>query len=130
MAYFDPLGYSVLTPKERTTTEREIKALLKDVDTDTNNVTNDFDMSHITTQTTSSSSSSLPSQNNQQQNKSIFTSFLNSVSINKTSKPSIQLNSHNTSSIADELMLYKSLASKEFQKIIDSGSNPDASKFW
>ncbi|CAF2972075.1 unnamed protein product, partial [Rotaria sp. Silwood2] len=125
LAYFDPLGFSMLNQKERTSVERDIKKLVKDYNDDLNNVNINHDNQPNLTQTSSS-----PSQNNSSKSKSILSSFLSSVSTDASVKRQVHPNSNNNNSIADELFLYKSLATKEVKKIVDNNLNPDASEFW
>lgn len=130
LAYFDPLGFSVLSPKERTTVERNIKQLLKDIDDGLQNINSNHSNQTNTTQT-SSPVVLESSQDNPSTIKSTFSSFLHSVSSSATKKRSTNTTTTNHSnSITDEVLLYKSLASKEVQKIVETGSNPDASGFW
>ena len=82
----------------------------------------------------SSSSSSLPSRsiqpsatNKSRQKKSSLSSFLNSVS--ETSSSATTAGAY-CKSLVDEIILYRSLAIKEVQQMIDTGSNPDACQFW
>ena len=129
LAYFDPLGFAVLTAKERTTVERDIKQLLKDVNDNPSNV-------HMnrTTQSNTTQASTLPSmespKNNPSTKKSTFSLFLNSVSTNKVKRHTVTTDDNKTNSIADEFLLYKSLALKEVKRIDEDDSNPDASAFW
>lgn len=129
MAYFDPLGFSVLTQKERTTVERIIKQTLKDMNDDLQNVNNECG-SQTNRAQSSSSSTFESSENIPSKIKSAFSSFLNSVSTNATKKNSTYTTTNNTTSIADEFLLYKSLAMKEVQKMIETESNSAANEFW
>ena len=121
----------MLNQRERTTVERRIKQLWKDVindsDISSSNHFNQSNSSSIEFSSTTLSSLSSSSLNNTSTKKSTFSSFLNSVSINKDP---VNSTSSNSNSIADELHVYKSLAMKEVQRIIDTESNPDASLFW
>jgi hypothetical protein len=123
------VGFSVLNPKERTTVERNIKQLLTDINDDFNAVIHNCDIQSSSSQIASSSSSS-STQNNQLRNKSIFSSFLESVSTDTTTARAAHTTSNSSPSVADELVLYKSLAMKEVQKIAAEESNPDPSGFW
>jgi len=129
LAYFDPLGYSVLNQKERTTVERKIKQLLKDHNNDLENVVNNRN-SQMNSIQTPSSSSVVTSEDNQSTNKSTFASFISSVSTSTTRKHTTYTSANKTNSIADEFLLYKSLGSKEVETIIQTDSNSDASLFW
>ncbi len=119
----------MLNQKERTTVERKIKQLVKDLNDDLQDVNNNR-ISQTNTTQTSSSSTLESSQNNQSTKKSTFALFLNSVSTSTTRTRSMCATTNNTSSIPDEFLLYKSLAIKEVQKIVETDSNPDASGFW
>jgi hypothetical protein len=121
------LGYSVLTVKERTTIERDLKQIMKEIKESS------ADASDPEDQIDFSQGSSLASAETDGMNKprrsSMFVSFINSVSTGKTSSRTSST-TKNASSFADELNLYKSLAIKETQRVIESGSNPDVIKFW
>jgi hypothetical protein len=108
--------------------ERDIKQLLKNIidHSITNNVHDNQSYSNQTTMASSLPSSS--SQNKRSTVKSALASFLDSVSTKTTNKYSIRSNSSNT--IGDKLLLYKSLAMKEAERIINAGLNPNPLDFW
>jgi hypothetical protein len=72
----DPSGFSVLSPKERTTVEREIKQLLKGLDDDLSNIENNRNSQANVTQTSSLSSSTIESpRDNQSTSVGVKTNF-------------------------------------------------------
>ena len=113
LAYFDPFGFPVLDQKERTKVERNVKRLLKDVSSDLSDTNTN---GHSQCNQAQARSSSSP--NNQSITKSLLTSFPNSVSTDATLKYRVSSNPKNSNSIGDELLLYKSLATKEVQKLL------------
>ena len=129
LAYFDPVGFSVLTSKERTTVEKDIKELLQDADVNPRNV-------HMnrTSQTNTTQVSTLPSTKSSKYNpftkKSSFALFLDSVTTTKTKRNTVTTDTNQTNSSSDEFVLYKSLALKEVKRISEANLNPDASAFW
>ncbi|CAF1421677.1 unnamed protein product [Rotaria sordida] len=99
------------------------------LDDDFNAIIHDRDIESNSTQASFSLSSS-SSQNNRLPKKSIFSSFLDSVATNTTTRHVVNTSSNNSYSIADEFLIYKSLATKEVQKIVREELNPDPIKFW
>ena len=102
-----------------------MKQLLKDDSSDSSDTNTNCDNQCNQAQALSSSSP-----NNQSITKSPLTSFRNSVSTDTTLKYRVPSNPKNSNSIADELLLYKSLATKEVQKIINNDSNTDPPGLW
>lgn len=129
MAYFDPVGYYSLNQKERITVERKIKQLLKDRNDDVENINNNRNSQNNSIQTSCSSSLEL-SQVSRSTSKSTFASFISSISTSTTRRYSTCNFTNRKSSIADEFLLYKTLANKEVETIIETKSDPDASQFW
>lgn len=119
------MGYSVLNNKEKTTIERDIKQILKDVNNDLSSSNSNRDSQVNGTQSSLSSST-----HNKSNSNSMFNSFLSSVAVNSISKRTVPQNSDNTNAIADEFLLYKSLATKEVSKITEQDLNPDPPAFW
>ena len=79
-----------------------------------------------------SSLSSKSAEAKQSTKKSAFAAFLDSTSTDSTNKrlTYMYVTSKNASSIADEFVLYKSVANKEVEKVVREELNPDASAFW
>lgn len=130
MAYFDPLGFSVLSQKERTTVERNIKQFLKDMNDDLDNDGNKNSAHANLVQGTSSSAISQSKQTTPSKVKSRVSSFLQSVSTSTTKESSSNSTTNKTNSIVDEFLLYKTLATKQVQNIVEQDLNSDASDFW
>ena len=118
-----------MSQKERTTVERNIKQLLKATVDDLQN--NNSGSINQTNEIRTSSSLTLDSpQDEPLANKSPISSFLNSISASTTKKRSMCAATNHTNSVAEEFLLYKSLALKEVQRMIKNDSNHDASDFW
>ena len=81
-------------------------------------------------QGTSSSAISQSKQTNPSKVKSRVSSFLQSVSTSTTKESSSNSTTNKTNSIVDEFLLYKTLATKQVQNIVEQDLNSDASDFW
>lgn len=123
------MGFSVLTTKERTTVERDIKQLLRDANDNRWNIhTNRTSQTNASQSTTFSSMESLKDKSSAK--KSSFSLFLDSVSPNTTKNHSVPTANDQVNPITDELLLYKSLALKEVKQAEQADLNPNASAFW